>query len=147
MKTQSKEKSKYCTCLYFSSNALARLMTKIADEEFSSTGLTTSYAFLLMTVNDKPGIQPTEISNHMMLTPSTVTRLIDKMEDKRYLRREYEGKQTKVFPTEKSLVLDKKLRDNWINLFKKYSDVLGENISVDLTVDISKAVEKLELQH
>jgi DNA-binding MarR family transcriptional regulator len=80
----------------------------------------------------------------MMLTPSTVTRLIDKLENKKYLRREYEGKQVKVFPTEKSLVLDKKLRESWLNLFKKYSDILGENMSIDLTTDISKAVEKME---
>lgn len=120
------------------------MMTKIADEEFKSTGLSTSYAFLLMTVNEKSGIQPMEISQQMMLTPSTVTRLIDKLENKKYLRREYEGKQVKVFPTEKSLVIDKKLRDNWLNLFKRYSDILGENVSADLTVDISKAVEKME---
>jgi DNA-binding MarR family transcriptional regulator len=97
-----------------------------------------------MTVNEKPGIQPMEISLQMMLTPSTVTRLIDKLENKKYLRREYEGKQVKVFPTEKSLVLDKKLRESWLNLFKKYSDILGENMSIDLTTDISKAVEKME---
>lgn len=146
MKEHSKERSKYCTCLYFSSNALARLMTKIADEEFRTTGLTTSYAFLLMTINEKPGIQPMEISKQMMLTPSTVTRLIDKMESKKYLRREYEGKQTLVFPTEKSLVLDKKLKDDWMNLFKKYSDILGEESSIDLTTAISKSVEKLKYQ-
>ena len=139
-----KEKSKYCNCLYFTSNALARLMTKTADEEFSSTGLTTSYAFVLMTVNDKPGIQPTEISKHMMLTPSTVTRLIDKLESKRYLKREYEGKQAKIFPTEKSLVLDKNLRESWHKLFVKYSEILGKNMSIDLTSNISKAVDKLE---
>jgi DNA-binding MarR family transcriptional regulator len=146
MKEHSKERSKYCTCLYFSSNALARLMTKIADEEFRTTGLTTSYAFLLMTVNEKPGIQPTEISRQMMLTASTVSRLVEKLENKKYLRREYEGKLTRVFPTEKSLVLDKKLRDSWSNLFKKYSDRLGENISINFTTEISKAVEKLEQQ-
>lgn len=121
------------------------MMTKIADEEFKSTGISTSYAFVLMTVNEKPGIQPMEISQQMMLTPSTVTRLVDKLESKKYLRREYEGKQVKVFPTEKSLVIDKKLRDSWLNLFKKYSDILGENVSIALTTDISKAVEKLEL--
>lgn len=121
------------------------MMTKIADEEFKSTGVSTSYAFVLMTVNEKPGIQPMEISQQMMLTPSTVTRLVDKLESKKYLRREYEGKQVKVFPTEKSLVIDKKLRDSWLNLFKKYSDILGENVSIALTTDISKAVEKLEL--
>lgn len=119
-------------------------MTKIADEEFSSTGLTTSYAFVLMTVNDKPGIQPTEISQQMMLSPSTVTRLIDKLESKKYLRREYEGKEVKVFSTEKSLVIDKKLRENWHKMYVKYSEMLGEKIGIDLTSNISKAVEKLE---
>lgn len=47
-----KEKYKYCNCLYFSSNALARMMTKMADEEFKSSGVSTSYAFLLITVNE-----------------------------------------------------------------------------------------------
>ena len=147
MKEKSKERSKYCNCLYFSSNALARIMTKLADDEFKTTGLTTSYAFLLMTVNEKPGLQPTEISQQMMLTPSTVTRLIDKMENKKYLRREYEGKQTKVFPTEKSLVLDKQLKENWLKLFKRYSDILGENMSTVLTTNISKAVAQLEKEY
>ena len=55
------EKSKYCGCLYYSANALSRIMTKMADEEFASAGLSSSYAFLLMTVNHKPGIQPKEI--------------------------------------------------------------------------------------
>jgi DNA-binding transcriptional ArsR family regulator len=119
-------------------------MTKIANEEFKTTGLTTSYAFLLMTINEKPGIQPMEISQQMMLSPSTVTRLIDKLENKKYLRREYEGKQVKVFPSEKSLVLDKSLRESWHKLFVKYSEMLGEDVSIDLTSSISKAVERLE---
>lgn len=116
----------------------------MADEEFKSSGVSTSYAFLLMTVNEKPGIQPMEISQQMMLTPSTVTRLVDKLENKKYLRREYVGKQVKVYPTEKSLVLDRKLKDSWLNLFKKYSYILGEDVSINLTNDISKAVEKME---
>ena len=72
--------TKYCTCLYHSANAFARVISKMADEAFAPTGLSTSYAFLLMTVNETPGIQPKIISCHMQLTPSTVTRLIEKME-------------------------------------------------------------------
>ena len=82
-------KSKYCGCLYYSSNALARMMTKMADEEFAVTGLTSSYAFLLMSVNAKPGIQPMELSEHVQLTPSTITRLIEKMEVKQLLERKF----------------------------------------------------------
>ena len=100
--------SKYCHCLYYSANALARVLTKLAEDEFASTGLAPSYAFLLMTVNDEPGIQPKEISEHMQLTPSTVTRLIEKMEHKGLLERKSLGKFTRVYPTEKSKALDKK---------------------------------------
>lgn len=30
--------SKYCTCLYYSANALARIMTKIAEKAFNTIG-------------------------------------------------------------------------------------------------------------
>ena len=81
------EKSPYCNCLYYSANALSRLMTRMADEEFALAGVSSSYAFLLMTVNGQPGIQPKEISQKMQLTPSTVTRLVEKMEARALLER------------------------------------------------------------
>ncbi len=136
--------SKYCTCLYYSANALARIMTKLAEEEFSITQLAPSYAFLLMTVNDKPGIQPKEISEKMMLTPSTVTRLIEKMEIKGYLERKSVGKFTEVYPTEKSRELDAKIHEAWMNLFRRYVGILGEDESKKLTDEIYQAALKLQ---
>ena len=126
--------SKYCGCLYYSVNALSRAITKMADEEFSKTGLqSTSYAFLLMTVNENPGIQPKEISDYMQLTPSTVTRLIEKMEARELLKREHSGRITKVFPTQNSLDMDTKIKEAWHNLHNRYSEILGEDESQKLT--------------
>lgn len=126
--------SKYCGCLYYSVNALSRAITKMADEEFSKTGLqSSSYAFLLMTVNENAGIQPKEIADHMQLTPSTVTRLIEKMESRELLTREHIGRITKVFPTQNSLDLDSKIKDAWQNLHNRYSKLLGEDESQKLT--------------
>lgn len=136
--------SKYCGCLYFSTNALSRLMTKMADEEFATTGLSTSYAFLLMTVNTKPGIQPKEISEQMQLTPSTITRLIEKMEQKKLLERKSTGRTTEVYPTEKSKKLDIKIKRAWKNLYKRYSDLIGEEVAKRLTVNIYDTVKKIE---
>ena len=70
----SEKSLKYGSCMYYSANALARIITKIAEEEFGTFGISPSYAFLLMTINDKPGIKPMEISEIMMLNPSTITR-------------------------------------------------------------------------
>ncbi len=137
--------SKYCDCLYYSANALARVLTKMAEEEFAVTGLAPSYAFLLMAVNDKPGIQPKEISEQMQLTASTVTRLIEKMEHREFLERRVIGKFTKVYPTEKSKKLDKKIHEAWTNLFKRYSDLLGESKGKTLTAEVYRASKKLRV--
>ena len=131
--------TKYCNCLYHSANAFARVMTKMADEAFAPTGLSTSYAFLLMTVNDSPGIQPKAISRQMQLTPSTVTRLIEKMEYRGLLERKSIGRATEVFPTEKSLALKPELKKAWQRLFRQYTTILGKDAANELTDDIYKA--------
>ncbi len=139
-----KSGSKYCGCLYYSSNALSRVMTKMADEEFAITGLSGSYAFLLMIVNEKPGIHPQEISEQMQLTPSTITRLIEKMEQKQLLERKSTGRTTEVYPTEKSKKLDKKIKEAWKNLYSRYTELINEDEAKRLTATISDAVNKLK---
>ncbi len=140
-----KKDSKYCGCLLFSANALSRVITKMAEEEFSITGLAPSYAFLLMTVNDKPGINPKEISAQMMLSPSTVTRLIEKMENKKFLIREQKGKFISVIPTKESKKLDKKIHEAWNNLYMRYAEIIGNESADKLTSQIYNASRKLEI--
>lgn len=137
-------KSTYCSCLYYSANALSRVMTKMAEEEFTSCGFAPSYAFLLMTVNETPGIQPKNLSIQMQLTPSTVTRLIEKMEYKGFLERKSVGRATQVFPLEKSLALQKELKACWKNLFERYTTLLGKEQAIELTQNVYAAYEKLE---
>lgn len=137
-------KSKYCNCLYHSANAFARVMTKMADEAFAPTGLSTSYAFLLMTVNESPGIQPKAISCQMQLTPSTVTRLIEKMEYRGLLERKSKGRATEVFPTENALALRPVLKTAWQSLYRQYTDILGKEVADKLTDDIHQAYTMIE---
>jgi DNA-binding MarR family transcriptional regulator len=134
--------SKYCNCLYYSANALGRVMTKMAEEEFAITGLTPSHAFLLMSINDKPGIHPKELSEQMQLTPSTVTRLIEKMENRGFVQRKAIGRITEVHPTTKSKELDPKIKEAWQNLYKRYSSILGKE-GDSLTGSVYNAVKKL----
>jgi len=119
-------------------------MTRAADEEFSSVGLSPSYAFLIMTVANKPGIQPGEISKTLELTPSTITRLIEKMERKGLLKRKFEGKNTGVYITTKGRLLTGEIKRCWLNLYKRYSVILGEEHGIQLTGMIYQAVRKLD---
>jgi len=118
-------------------------MTKIADEEFSITGLSSSHAFLLMIVNEKPGIQPMEISRQMQLTRSTVTRSIEKMEHRNFLIRDQIGRSTKVFPKQLSIDLDPLIKQAWKKLHKRYTAILGKEEGDKLTSAIYTASQIL----
>ncbi len=135
------QKNIYCNCLYYSTNALARKITKMADEEFSVTGLSSSYAFVMMTVNSHPEIQPNQIAEIMMLMPSTVTRLVEKLEAKGLLERKAQGKYSYITSTIKGKELDEKIKTAWNNLYKRYSTLLGKKLTDELTIDIFKAAE------
>lgn len=135
--------SKYCGCLFYSANALGRMLTKMAEEEFAPTGLSPSYGFLLMSVMEKPGIQPKELCEHMQLTPSTVTRLIEKLEVKGLAERKTVGRTTEVYPTSASKSLNKKIKVAWRNLYKRYAALLGEENAQKLTRDINLATTRL----
>jgi len=97
--------SKYNQCLYFAANTLARKVEKLALESWKPVDLSPSHAYLLMMVLEEPGLQPCCLSDHLQLSPSTITRLIEKLEEKKLVSRIIDGKMTRVYPTEKGIAL------------------------------------------
>ena len=134
----------YSGCLYFSSNVLARQIGKMADDAFSPLGLSPSYAFLLMLANAKPGIQPKELSAQLQLTPSTVTRLLEKLEYKGLVERMNAGKNTQVYPTKQSEEMEDDLQLAWKRLSENYQLYLGPKIAEELTGKVNVAIAMLE---
>ncbi|XOV92340.1 MAG: MarR family winged helix-turn-helix transcriptional regulator [Bacteroidota bacterium] len=142
---KEEEKSYFCNCLYFSASSFARNMTKLADEAFASTGWAPSYAFVLMTVNrHEEGVSPSIIAKEMHLTPSTVTRLLDKLEQKDMITRHSEGKASIVKPTRKSKAINEDLVNSWSNLFKNYNEMLGEQSAQKLAAELYDSSEKIK---
>jgi DNA-binding MarR family transcriptional regulator len=135
--------SKYSKCLYFTANALARKIEKLAQESWSKVDLTPSHAYLLMMVIEEPGVQPSFISNHLQLQPSTVTRLIEKLEEKKLLIRTTEGKTTNVYPTPKGKELLPRLRECVDEFYSRYTAILGKEESAKVVQSIGKAADKL----
>lgn len=137
--------SKYCRCLYFSSNALARKVEKLAVESWKKVDLSPSHAYLLMMIIEEPGLQPGCLANHLQLTPSTITRLIEKLEEKRLVVRTTEGKITNVYPTPKA----KELLPEFKNCVKSFHDscnnIFGKEESVHLVQSINRIADKLEV--
>ena len=135
--------SKYCQCLYFSSNALARKIEKLANETWKKVGLTPSHAYLLMLAIEEPGIQPSALVRQLLLTPSTITRLIEKLEEKKLAVRTTEGKLTNVYPTPKAKALLPDLKDCLDQFYKNYSSIIGKEESARLVQNMNKLIDKL----
>ncbi|MEP6466194.1 MAG: MarR family winged helix-turn-helix transcriptional regulator [Parafilimonas sp.] len=135
--------SRYSKCMYFSSNALARKMEKLANESWKKVDLSPSHAYLLMIAIEDPGVQPGTLSNEMQLTPSTVTRFIEKLEEKKFLVRITEGKITNVYPTPKAKKLFPKLKECVNDFFKAYAKILGKDESFELLNGMHKLADKL----
>jgi len=137
------DKDTYCNCLYYSSNALARVVTRMAEEEFSVVDLAPSYAFVVMTVNKNPGIHSGELAEIMLLTPSTVTRLVDKLESRGLVKKHSEGRITMIYPTAASVEMNEAIKAAWHKLYLRIADVLGKENARQLTGSVFQSAVKL----
>jgi len=135
--------SPYCNCLYYSVNALSRQITRLAEEEFARIGLSPSHGFILLAVNKNPAMLSGELAKTLQLTPSTITRLIEKLENKDLIRREANGKFSLLFPTKKSLAMNEQLKQAWAATNQRYKGILGDTESKHLTEEVLKANRKI----
>jgi DNA-binding MarR family transcriptional regulator len=136
--------SRYAQCLYFTTNALARKVEKLALESWKPVGLSPSHAYLLLAVLDEPGVQPTQLAAQLQLQPSTITRLIEKLEGVKLVVRTTEGRLTNVYPTRKAKELQPKMQDCLEHFYRRCSAVFSKEESGKLVQTISSAADKLE---
>ncbi|WP_088072097.1 MarR family winged helix-turn-helix transcriptional regulator [Gottfriedia luciferensis] len=134
----------FSNCLYFTANHLARLMNKMAEEEFAPLGISPTYAFLLMAVNEQPNITQTELSNILHIAPSTTTRFVEKLEVKKLVERKSEGKLTLVNLTEKGILIQDEIKKCWKNLYGRYVEILGEDVAKQITQQTLHAATEIE---
>jgi DNA-binding MarR family transcriptional regulator len=136
-------KNYYADNLYYTTTALCREVSNIAETAFMDMGLTPSDAYLIMVVNEKPNIQPTEISERILLAPSTITRMIEKLEKRDIVVRSQEGKYTYVAPTLKGKELYGNILNTWDNINGTYTRRLSDDTVDDIVMIAASAVKKL----
>lgn len=131
-------------CLYFTANALARNITRMAERAFKDTGLSPSHAFAIMLVNDLPGMTNTELARNLHLAPSTLTRFMDRLVYQGFVERKHKGKIVRIYPTDKARQAQADIEAAWKRLHEDYSAILGEKKGADLTRSLFEANRKLE---
>jgi len=131
-------------CLFFSTTKLARELGRLADEAFSKTGLSPSHAVLLYIINVNGEIQQKEVGELLHLTPSTITRLIDKLERKGYVKKQSEGKNVCLRATPEGLTQQEQIIASWNQLQNSYRNILTEEETVRFLEISGKLLQNLK---
>jgi MarR family transcriptional regulator, organic hydroperoxide resistance regulator len=129
--------------LYYTVTALSREITSAAENAFLDLGLTPSDALLIMCLNEKTPIQPTEVSEKILLAPSTITRMVEKLEKRSIVSRRQEGKYTFLSPTAKGRDLYDSIRNTWDELHQHFLTQIGEErvtALLDITNEVTPAI-------
>ncbi|RKL66563.1 MarR family transcriptional regulator [Salipaludibacillus neizhouensis] len=137
---------KYLTeCLYFTASRLDRIITKMAEDEFSKTGLSPTAAYLLMVVYEDEGLSQKKIGETLYLKPSTVTRTIDNLVRKELINKEINGRTTLIYSTNKGKELSTLIHECWFSLRDHYSSIIGKEDADEITNKISKINDQLDI--
>jgi MarR family transcriptional regulator, organic hydroperoxide resistance regulator len=137
-------RSHYNSCLFHSSSALHRRLERLAEEQFKQVELSPTQGFILITLKKAPGITTKDLALVHQLDPSTITRMLDKLEDKGLIQRENFGRITRVFATEKGRRKEADAKAAWKRLRFDYGQLIGVEEASHLADRITGSLSQLE---
>lgn len=122
----------YNTCLFHAASALARSLTRLADEHFKPLEITSTMGFILMTAQEAPGILISDLALVHHLDVSTISRALDKLETAQFVKREGTHKNIRVFITPTGARKEADARSAWNKLRQAYGLILTAPGALDL---------------
>jgi len=134
-------------CLYFNLNALMRKVNRVWEFEFRQAGLSAPHAYVMRLVLSEPGISQKQLAEELYLDPSTVTRFVDALTERRLVRRDTsrtDRRSAAVFPTAEGKRLQKKLERIGEGLFQTMRTKLGDKHFQELVSALREARNTLE---
>lgn len=130
-------------CLFFNCNTFSRQLVKLAENEFRGLNLSPAHATLLLLVFDTPGVTPKTLSEYLQLNPSTTTRFIDALAQKKLVTKESRGKSVSIHPTAQGLAIRGQVARAYKNLVFRYTRILGQDMAALLSHEMRAANEKV----
>jgi len=79
----------------------------------------------------------------LQLTPSTITRFIDALAQKKLVERRKHGKTIAIFPTDQGLALKPSIARAYKAFYLNYTRILGTDTARDLARQINRAGTRL----
>lgn len=136
----------FASSLYFAAGVLSREVEKLAGECWKPTGLSPSLGHILYYMLNYAHVTgPTVIARQLLLSPSTVTRLLEKLEKKGLVERfVYDGTRM-VQLTSKAWQLEPIISESTLSFEKCSYALLGEEKIALLCPLLTATTDKLRL--
>lgn len=131
-------------CLFFTSQSLSRLINEKAQEIFAKTSLSPSHAYLLYHIILLKNSSPTELSTTLRLSPSTITRFIDKLVVKGFVIRQVDGKNSIISPTRDGIKMKKSIENAMMELNELFMKSFGKDSLKNLVSNLADMTLELE---
>lgn len=132
------------SCLFFTVKKLDRVLNNYAEEAFSSTGLSPTYGFIILALEEKEAMWQKDLSKLLHLAPSTLTRFIEKLVNRGLVSTQSQGRMTSVSLTDKGHELAKEVQKSWDKVHDSYFSILGKSLGDNLAIELNEAAEKLK---
>jgi len=126
--------------LFFLTSALSRTLSKEADDVFVTMGLSSSHALILLLIYEQPEIQPGQLAKKLYLNPSTITRLVQKLERRQLVEKTTEGRATNIVCTSKGNKIVVEVKERWDELMMQKQEQLGDRYVEVLSEMIANAL-------
>lgn len=130
--------------IFFLTSAFARKLRNQADELFETVGLSASHALLLHLIYENPKVQPSRLATLLHLKPSTITRLVQKLERRGFVEKQSAGRATNIVCTSDGQDIAKNIQKKWDRLIQRKREELGERYVDVLSEMISNALDTME---
>ncbi|MWV43925.1 MarR family transcriptional regulator [Paenibacillus sp. HJL G12] len=131
-------------CLYFTAARFGRHMEKLAVEAFASLDIPPSYGYMIITINDHPGITQKELCHKLTIAPSTSTRFIDKLVNQSLAKRKQEGKHILLFLTDEGRAMCNEIYECFNKIYMRHLEILNSSHSQELIRLLHEANEIME---
>src|SRR5580658_5665706 len=133
-------KSVEAVCLGGCVRKLNRMVTAIYDGALASAGLKTSQFSVLVSVANRKQARPAELTKHLQLDESTLSRNVDRMCARGWLRlvQDADRRSHLIEVTDKGQALIRKSLPAWQKAQAEVNRLLGPNTVVELRVALRK---------
>jgi len=111
-------------------NTFSRNLTAFFNHRLKSFGLATSYVELMILLKKKGEYSQKALAEDLSLAPSTITRFVNKLEKKEYVKKVRQGREAFVKLTDNGLKVTSEMETVYQSAADELNDFFGEKFVV-----------------